>query len=60
MYKYLKMLQAIVEEIGEVKSVHLHDGDKFWDDGIKLEGETVDGKHFKLELSVKEKENADS
>lgn len=52
MYKYLKMLQAVVEEIGEVKSVQLYDGDKIWRDGIRIKGETADGKCFELELTV--------
>lgn len=60
MYKYLKLLQAVAEEIGEVKSVLLHDGDKFWGDSIKIKGETANGRLFNLELSIEEEKDADS
>lgn len=59
MYKYLKLLQAVAEEIGEVKGIQLHDGDKIWGDGITIKGETVNGKFFNLELSIEEKKDAD-
>lgn len=54
MYKYVKMLQPMAEEIGQVEELKMNNKSPYWPDGVKFEGITQDGKQFTLELTIKE------
>lgn len=54
MYKYVKMLQPIAEEIGRVEELKMNHNSPYWPDGVIFGGKTEDGREFTLELTFKE------
>lgn len=56
MYEKFKILQAAAEQIGTVKNITVHEGDRIWSDGVKISGVTADGPEFELELTINAKE----
>lgn len=52
MYEKFKILQAAAEQMGTIKNIVVHEGDRIWSDGVKISGTTVDGIEFELELSI--------
>ncbi len=56
MYKYLKRMLEIAEEIGQVESVRMDtEGHRFLP-CVMVEGKTPNGAPFTLELTVKKEE----
>lgn len=54
MYKYVKMLQPVAEQIGQVEELKMNNKSPYWPDGVRFEVKAPDGKRFTLELTVKE------
>lgn len=54
MYSYLKMLQPVAEQIGQLESLKTNNKSPYWPDGVIFEGRTEDGREFTLELTFKE------
>lgn len=56
MYEFLKLLQPVAEQIGDVWKVNMHD----WGNrcSVVLEG-TTDSANFELELTIKTDEDPD-
>lgn len=59
MYDKLKLLQPVAEQIGKVEKLTMHKNEEYFPDSVKYKGVTDDGKEWELELTIKEKSNAD-
>lgn len=54
MYKYLKMLLPVAEEIGTPCKVATHYKEEYYDDSVIISGVAGEGGSFKLTLTIKD------
>ena len=59
-YYLMKDLLEVVDRIGMVRKVSLHEKGKYVPEGISITGDTRDGKVFTLEFEIVDKEDGNA
>lgn len=56
LYNTMKAILYTLEQLGSIREVHLREKSEYLAEGFSVSGETRDGKPFKLNYELEEKE----